>query len=100
MDLFSFLATIILITSVVTLVVAVVAYIAYKIREARKPKAQKNAVPGAGSETPIFLQPAATDILLELDEADSISTSMEDPRREREANERHTEREPGRNRPQ
>jgi hypothetical protein len=62
MDLFSFLATLILVTTVVTLVIALLAYVAYKIRERRRPKAKPGRTPRPG-DAPIFLQPAATDAL-------------------------------------
>jgi hypothetical protein len=65
MDLFSFLATIILITSVVTLVVALAAYIAYKIREVRKPQKKKREVRNVLDE-PIFLKPVTGAMLHEL----------------------------------
>jgi len=64
MDLFSFLATLILVTTVVTLVIALLAYLAYKIREARRPKAKQGPASRRG-DAPIFLQPAATDALKE-----------------------------------
>jgi heme/copper-type cytochrome/quinol oxidase subunit 2 len=56
MDLFSFLATIILITSIVSLVMAIAAYIAYKIRDIRKPR--KNMEMNAVKKNEvIFLSP-------------------------------------------
>lgn len=58
MDLFSFLATIILITSVVTLVVALAAYVAYKIRDIRKPSKKKRSVQNILDE-PMFLKPVS-----------------------------------------
>lgn len=64
MDLFSFLATVILITSVVTLVVALAAYTAYKIREVRKPlkkRETRNVL-----DEPIFLKPVTGAMLHEL----------------------------------
>lgn len=64
MDLLSFLATVILITSVITLVVAIAAYVAYKIREVRKPRGKKRRAELISNE-PIFLVPAATDILIQ-----------------------------------
>jgi hypothetical protein len=60
MDLFSFLATIILITSVVSLVMAIAAYIAYKIRDARKPQKSK-ATKFSEKPEPIFLTRVDTD---------------------------------------
>lgn len=62
MDLYSFLATIILITSLVTLLVAIAAYIAYKIREVRKPSRARGT--GAGSAEPIFLRSQVTEATL------------------------------------
>lgn len=62
MDLYSFLATIILITSLVTLLIAIAAYIAYKIREVRKPSKARGAE--AGSTEPIFLRSHVTGAML------------------------------------
>lgn len=63
MDLFSFLATIILITSVVTLVMALAAYIAYKVREARKPNKKRKMT--RSPNEPIFLKPAVPHAMLQ-----------------------------------
>jgi hypothetical protein len=63
MDLFSFLATIIVITSVVTLIVALAAYVAYKIRDARKPSRSKRAAEHT-EQVPIFLKPSVTEAML------------------------------------
>ncbi|MGV8899432.1 MAG: hypothetical protein ACOH2B_09365 [Burkholderiaceae bacterium] len=63
MDLFSFIATIILITSVVSLVMAFAAYVAYKVREVRKPIKNKH-LPAAGKPEPIFLKRAIPETLL------------------------------------
>jgi hypothetical protein len=59
MDLFSFLATIILITSVVTLVVAIAAYVAYKIRDVRKPSRKRRDARSV-LDRPIFLRPVSS----------------------------------------
>lgn len=58
MDLFSFLATIILITSVVTLVVAIAAYVAYKIRDVRTPSREGRDARSV-LDKPIFLRPVS-----------------------------------------
>lgn len=68
MDLFSFLATIILITSVVTLVVAIAAYTAYKIREVRKPSKNKRSAQSV-ADKPIFLRPVNHATVQELKQA-------------------------------
>jgi heme/copper-type cytochrome/quinol oxidase subunit 2 len=63
MDLFSFLATVILITSIVSLVMAFAAYIAYKIRDIRKPR--KNVTLNtAGKNELVFLSPVNTESLV------------------------------------
>lgn len=63
MDLYSFLATIILITSIVSLVMAFAAYVAYKVREIRKPQKNKR-LHTSGKIEPIFLNPVDTKSLL------------------------------------
>ncbi|MFO0394748.1 MAG: hypothetical protein ACK508_02545 [Lysobacteraceae bacterium] len=55
MDLFSILATVILLTTIGTLVVAVAAYAAFKMREKRKPKRHDPTVPLHGAREPVFL---------------------------------------------
>jgi hypothetical protein len=54
-DLFSILATVILLTTIGTLVVAVAAYAAFKMREKRKPKRHDPTVPLHGAREPVFL---------------------------------------------
>lgn len=93
MDLFSFLATIILITSVVTLVVAFAAYLAYKIRNKRSPSKKKRDAQNAYKEGPIFIQPVSLAAVRELRQAQAMDKSVH-PHREKAANEelatRHT----------
>jgi hypothetical protein len=56
MDIYSFLATVILIASIVSCVMAFAAYIAYKIRDMRAP--DKNRRVETDALEPIFLKPA------------------------------------------
>jgi hypothetical protein len=63
MDLFSFLATVILITSIVSLVMAFAAYIAYKIRDIRRPRKNARLNTSERSEL-IFLSPVNTESLV------------------------------------
>ena len=76
MDLFSFLATIILVTSVVTLVVALAAYVAYKIRDVRKPAKKKRSVQNILDE-PIFLKPLPNAMLQDLKQTLARSKSAQ-----------------------
>lgn len=63
MDLFSFLATIILITSIVSLVMAFAAYVAYKIRDVRKPRKNVKLNTAEKNEL-VFLSPVNTESLV------------------------------------
>ena len=69
MDLISILATVILTTTIGTVIIGVAAYLAFKLRDKRKPKAQKDnkgLADKAGLE-PIFLrryEPANNDAIV------------------------------------